>query len=302
MKFISDNKIQPGCTIQITRSGDVIPFCLGVVDPGPLNTTSPQTYEEWFHQNITDQLGDIEYQWNDTKIDLVSTTTTDDVEIKKIVDFFATIKAPYLKKGNIIKLYNAGHTSIPNIILLSEAELLTTIGENGRKIFHGLRKALTDIPLYTLMGAWPNLGRGIGVRKIKKLYEHFGDELLDIRDANALISVESFQRKSAEKVVNGIQEFVDFLISIDTLVTLKKYDEQSSTNMRFEGQKICMTGFRDDELKSLIEAGGGTVQSGVSGTTTLVIEKDVTSTSGKIKKARDYGIKVLSVERFKTSI
>lgn len=35
-KFIFDNKIQPGCKIRITRSGDVIPFCLGVTEPGPL--------------------------------------------------------------------------------------------------------------------------------------------------------------------------------------------------------------------------------------------------------------------------
>lgn len=36
MKYIYDNKIQPGSKIHITRSGDVIPLCLGVVDPGPL--------------------------------------------------------------------------------------------------------------------------------------------------------------------------------------------------------------------------------------------------------------------------
>jgi DNA ligase (NAD+) len=36
MKFIYDNKIQPGCKIRVTRSGDVIPFCLGVAEAGPL--------------------------------------------------------------------------------------------------------------------------------------------------------------------------------------------------------------------------------------------------------------------------
>ncbi len=35
MKFIHDNRIQPGCHIRITRSGDVIPLCLGVVIAGP---------------------------------------------------------------------------------------------------------------------------------------------------------------------------------------------------------------------------------------------------------------------------
>jgi NAD-dependent DNA ligase len=36
MKFIYDNKIQPGCKIKITRSGDVIPYCLGVAEEGEL--------------------------------------------------------------------------------------------------------------------------------------------------------------------------------------------------------------------------------------------------------------------------
>jgi len=36
MKYIYDNKIQPGTKINLTRSGDVIPTCLGVVEPGEL--------------------------------------------------------------------------------------------------------------------------------------------------------------------------------------------------------------------------------------------------------------------------
>lgn len=36
MKFIYDNKIGPGCTIQLTRSGSVIPFCMKVITPMPI--------------------------------------------------------------------------------------------------------------------------------------------------------------------------------------------------------------------------------------------------------------------------
>jgi NAD-dependent DNA ligase len=35
-KFIYENKIGPGAKINITRSGDVIPFCTGVVSPMPV--------------------------------------------------------------------------------------------------------------------------------------------------------------------------------------------------------------------------------------------------------------------------
>lgn len=36
MKYIYDNKIQPGCVIGITRQGDVIPMITGVVKQGSL--------------------------------------------------------------------------------------------------------------------------------------------------------------------------------------------------------------------------------------------------------------------------
>lgn len=36
MKYIYDNKIQPGCKINITRAGNVIPLCLGIAEEGTL--------------------------------------------------------------------------------------------------------------------------------------------------------------------------------------------------------------------------------------------------------------------------
>ena len=35
MKFIRDNKLQPGSTIVIQRNGDVIPYCAAIIDSGP---------------------------------------------------------------------------------------------------------------------------------------------------------------------------------------------------------------------------------------------------------------------------
>jgi len=36
MRFIKDKMIQPGCVIKLQRSGDVIPFCMGVATPGTI--------------------------------------------------------------------------------------------------------------------------------------------------------------------------------------------------------------------------------------------------------------------------
>ena len=53
-----------------------------------------------------------------------------------------------------------------------------------------------------------------------------------------------------------------------------------------------------NELKAYIESQGGKVASAVSGSTSFLINNDVTSTSGKNKKAQQLGIPILSEDDF----
>jgi DNA ligase (NAD+) len=53
-----------------------------------------------------------------------------------------------------------------------------------------------------------------------------------------------------------------------------------------------------NELKAYIESQGGKVASAVSGSTSYLINNDVTSTSGKNKKAKELGIPILSEDDF----
>lgn len=53
-----------------------------------------------------------------------------------------------------------------------------------------------------------------------------------------------------------------------------------------------------NELKAFIEGRGGRVAGSVSGSTSFLINNDVTSTSGKNKKAQELGIEIISEETF----
>ena len=53
-----------------------------------------------------------------------------------------------------------------------------------------------------------------------------------------------------------------------------------------------------NELKAYIESQGGRVASAVSGSTSYLINNDVTSTSGKNKKAQQLGISIISEDDF----
>ena len=64
------------------------------------------------------------------------------------------------------------------------------------------------------------------------------------------------------------------------------------------GMKVCMTGFRDENLKGQIEEKGGKVTDNVSKDTTCLLCKDKSSNSGKVKKAQQLGIEILTRQEF----
>ena len=72
---------------------------------------------------------------------------------------------------------------------------------------------------------------------------------------------------------------------------------------RCEGLTFVITGdvyhYKNrNELKAYIESQGGKVASAVSGSTSYLINNDVTSTSGKNKKAKELNIPIISEDEF----
>lgn len=285
-RFILDNAIGSGAKVRMTRSGDVIPFIQEVV-LGAKNVTC----------GMPDNMDECE--WNETGVDLVLKEGNDEVSIRQSIDFFEKIEAPLLKEGNVRKLFNAGYDTPAKIIHdASKQDLINILGENGKKVFAGLELKLNNIPVHKLMGAF-STERGMGVRKFKKLEKAIGQDALAAGSFSLwdVLSVDGFETKSAGKAIAVGREFVEFLTYIDGHYSFEEVKDTSGGSL--EGQKICMTGFRDKDMSVAIEAAGGEIQSGVSGKTTLLVCKDPTSNSGKVKKAKDKGVKVISIDEMR---
>jgi len=290
-KFIESNNIGPGAVLRVTRSGDVIPFIMGVVTAA-IKPQMPTDEYPW-HWSVNDD-GD--------EVDAILDNPEDlpIVAIKRMTRFFEKVDAPLLKLGNIEKLHNKGYDVI-RIITATETELVNILGKNGTKVFNGLHEKLTNIPLYKIMGAISNQ-RGIGVRRMKKLQTAFGrDGLYKCNDPDVITSVDGFDTKTAEQAVMVISRFIDFFANVNEFITIAE-DKAVSLNAILLGEKICMTGFRDKDMGAKIEELGGEVQSGVSGKTTMLICKDPNSNSGKVKKARDNGTRIVGIDEFKEMI
>lgn len=283
-KFIRDNKIGPGAKIKITRSGDVIPFILEVIEPA----AEPQMPEG---DNV----------WTDTGVDLVVADMSSNATVKfeQLNDFFSSIDVPNLGEGNLRQMFDAGFETPESIISLTQEDIASLVGSLaiGKKIHKGMRERLTNIPMHVLMGSHSAFGRGVGVRKMKKLEEAFAGDMTKCASVVNITQVEGFEHKTASKIANGYPKFVEFLSKIERYVTIAPFVAKKQGHL--SGQTFVFTGFRSKELEAAIVDAGGTMGSTVSSKTTYLVTADANSTSTKAQKARDIGVKVISQDELK---
>jgi DNA ligase (NAD+) len=288
--FIYSNHIGPGAKIRITRSGDVIPFITQVVEPMPI-----YDYDPWFISQLN-AIG--EWAWTDTMIDAFLVSEHPAIALEKATFFFTTLDVAMLREGNLVKLFEAGYNSPAKIMKMHVVEMRTVLGENGTKIWAALEAKRLALDSYILMAATGLLGRGVGRKKLKKLLEASqGDETI-FADYNRILAVEGFQTKTAQRIIGGYKAYQDFVADLAEYINFKQF-VVGGTGGELAGQVYVFTGFRDKELQTKLEDLGGIVGDSFSSKTTCVVAKDPNEDSGKLKKAREKGIKIVGYQQLK---
>lgn len=281
-KFIHDNNIGPGAVIRVTRSGDVIPFIESVIKQaqGP-------------NMPLEEEVGS--FHWSETNVDLILDELPDSSRILEAVDFFSSIDAPLLKEGNVTKLFEAGFDSISSIIKASEDDMVVVLGENGSKVYLGLKDKLTDIEEYVLVGSLPFVGRGVGKRKMKKLAEAYGS--LEGLTKEQIVAVDGFEDKTVSKISHGLILYKRFILDHSDYISVVKFERKTGD---LTDISVCFTGVRSKDLENIIENRGGKIASSVSKDCTHLVAKDPNGKSSKLDKARKQGVKVISLEEAQT--
>lgn len=284
-RYIINNNIGPGTIIRITRSGDVIPFITEIV------------------KSTVSSLPDINdvglYSWNETQIDLVLIDSKNNsyAQKQRLISFVQNLGIEFLGPESVTKLYDSGITQPEHMILASVDHFKTHIGEaNGIKAHNSMTKILANIEPSKLAGAGNFFGRGIGSKKLQKIFEIYEDITLKNVTMNDLLKIDGIDDITANQILSGIEGFNNFLNIIRNHYTLKV----QTTNKAglFAGQIVVFTGFRDKKLQEMIENDGGIVASSISKRTTLVITNDIASSSSKIDKAKSLNISIILLDDF----
>lgn len=169
-------------------------------------------------------------------------------------------------------------SQIPTLGAVSVSNIINAINE---------KDTAYDFELFGSLGI-----ESVGRKMFKKLFEVYTvDELIEIAEkgkADKLCKVGGIQTKTAEKIVDGInanKKTIEYL--------MKKIDILDSSKMSGSKFSICFTKVRDPKLEELIETKGGETSESVTKDTSALIVPDLETKSGKVDKAKKYGIPII---------
>ena len=297
-KFIVDEKIGPGAVIVITRGGDVIPALIAVLKPA--EKAKLPTYAK------------DDYEWNETEVDFVLTNPdrNPDVRQSRIKYFVNALKIENLGPGRIAALYDVGIKSIKALIEASVNKMASgeKLGPKSAKTIHrNIHSKITDAPLATVMTASGVFGFGFGETRPKQIVEAYPD-IMDYVDAKEgkvtkmLVKLGGFN-KMASTFEENLPKFEKWLkrhplITIAVHKPKKLVSKRDAKKLPLYNQIIVFTGIRDAGLNEQIEVLGGEVVPSFRVTATIVVAKDTSKVTNKVKQAEARGIKLYSFQAF----
>ena len=291
--FVEDNKIGVGSIVKLVRSGDVIPHIMEVIDPSEKA-----------------KMPNVAYKWNDTHVDIILENAEEDetVKEKNIIGFFKGLEVDGLGPGNVKKIIKAGYESVPEIISMTQEEFLKVDGfkkKMAEKVFNSIHNKIDNASLSKIMAVSNIFGRGFGERKIEPILSKYPDILIsnenDEDKIDKIKNIKGIEKKTAEKFVNNISKFMNFIDVAklkDKLLDISTQEPKDESHPLYN-KSVIITGFRDKELSETLKQIGANESSSVSKNTFAVILKDKDEDTGKSEAAKEKNIPIYSIIEFK---
>ncbi|WP_076586624.1 BRCT domain-containing protein [Vibrio ostreicida] len=293
--MVKTNGVGPGATLQIVRSGLVIPKIEKVIKPTepqiPQACPSCQSHLIWESDHLVcPNKSDCPAQTENT-----------------LVHFFKTLgNNDGFGPKNIEKLSNLGIKHIHQMYGLKSHQFTAYgFGEKTSKNLFEQLQASRDIEIedWRFLSAFgvSRLGGGNG----EKLLQHYSLVELFETSVDDLAKIDGFATVSAEAIVEGLanikQEFFKVYDLGFTLSVTPKLSEQGGASSPIAGATIVFTGTmvqgnRGDMEKQAKSLGAKVAKSVTGKTTYLVAGSKVGET--KIKGAIEKGVKVLSEQEY----
>lgn len=279
-RFVKDMGLGVGAEVIVKRSGMVIPIIADVV------------------KTVDFQMPDVEnIDWNENGVELITLSETDEQKLKKNIAFFEILEADNVSEGVITQLWDAGYTTIKDILSLTKEDLEKIDRFGKRKatiVYNSIQNSIKDVELSKLQHA-TGMFKGLGSKKLA-LLEHFTEK----PTIDQVSSIEGFAEISAKSYIESYDNFFNFIKDLPITIAKKKEVVLESNDL--DGKVFVFTGVRRKDLNEVIESRGGKIGSSVSKNTTHLIMKAVGSGSSKEKKAIELGVEIMTVEQLENML
>lgn len=304
-QYILDNNIASGSTIDIIRSGDVIPKHIRTL--GYSETVCSQEFP-----TVCPCCGK-PVQWDATHTELVCVNKNCRQQvISRMVYFFRTMGCEGFDEPIVRRLYDAGMDSVQIVVASRSSVFMHVLGENkGLAVYNEIQKRVlhTKNSVARLMTAFNVFGGALAEKTAQSIID--GSEavqyLLDVGepiDDNDILAVVREELCSISGV--GAVTADTFIAGMDKFLGVKymypHYVYRPQRVLADDCMHVCMTGFRSRELEEKLVRQGHEVLSGVTAKCTVLVVADLNSTSSKMQKAQKMGIRIVDRKTFENEI
>ncbi len=294
-KYVVDSGIGEGSIVRIKRSGGTIPYIMEV-----LKKSEPI-------------LPECEYEWDENKAKIRLKEETEEVEMKKITNFFKELGCKHMGPETVKKFYDHELSSVDRLLTLTTKDIVKLkipgIGEkSATRISKGIQKCIKGIHMWTLMSAsslFPNLGE----KRLRLILTEYPDILTKEWSMTKIIrkisKIKGMKDKLARIFAINLDKWNEFrriLYGVEILEEEKSIEITFEDDMNLNGKSIVFSGFRDKELEYNIIKKGGFVKTVVSSKTDILVLADKGKGKSKETKAVELDILMMSRDEFVSKI
>lgn len=284
-KFIKDNNIGNGTIINITRSNEVIPKCLGSVDKF--------VYENNTIVNCPECNSLLSL--SDTETDLICTNENcRSVVIGKLLHFVKTLDIEGLNDKTIEKFYDTLNIrSFIDIFKLTKDDILKIDGfkeKSADNIYNSINNAKNGIYYDTFIESLGinNIGKDVS-KKLMKYYINIENLYTGIEE-NGLVSLENVGEKISKIILDNYRNIYYLYKELkDDIKFLERKDTINTNTKTLLNRKVfILSGSfskKKSEIEDVIIQNGGLISNSVNKTIDFLVTNEKTSL--KYKRAKE---------------
>lgn len=281
-----DMPIGPGALIELTRSGEVIPYITKVVKAAK-----------------KPQMPDVDYEWNETGIDILIDAESDDtVAVKRIAAFLREgLGVEKIAQATVAKCYAHGMTKVKQFLTAKAVDFMKLPGVKEASAFtyyNQIQTGCKNADFAAVAAHSGFFGKLFATKRMQMIVDRLDFyQMATMRESMIVQKVgdiPGFSEKTATAFAKGLPKFIKWVQTLP--LTFKKAEKVKVAGSSMKGQNVCFTGFRNEALEKAIIRQGGTIASGVNAKTTILCVKDKGSSSSKNVKAKELGIPIYTAD------